>query len=161
MRIIIIRHGEAFPPSEKYTEANRPLTEIGRSDTKKVGEYYSGCNVVFDAIWTSPYVRAIQTKDNIFGDRSNKNVRIIDELKPNGNPTAVLKLLTSEFAPQTILGIVGHQPQIGRILSMMFGSREDVFDIQPATSIEAIMLKANQDRYHFKLIRFIHADHIP
>lgn len=160
MKVIIIRHGSAFPVSKNFSEEDRPLTEKGYIETKKMGKYYSRFNIKFDEIWVSPYIRAIQTKDNIFFQEIYDKQIILDELKPKEKPEPILKLIKSGYNETKILGIIGHQPQIGRILSKMLNTSEHVFDIQPATSIEVDILKSSNNTFQFKLIRFLQAQHI-
>jgi phosphohistidine phosphatase len=156
MRVFIIRHGSAFPISDKYNEENRPLTEEGHKETKKIGSYLSRFNIQFDIIWSSPYLRAIQTKENIFSSQSNFEFEILNELKPQENPEKVVNKVISQVANDKIIGIVGHQPQIGKILFNMLNTKPHIFDILPSTLIEVDILDTEKNRFEYKLKRFLH-----
>ncbi len=160
MKIFIIRHGNASPVSENYNEENRPLTEKGELEAKKLGQYYLKLGIKFDVIWSSPFVRAIQTKDNIFCSINYINYKVVDELKPWENSDYILRLIRSEYKETKILGIVGHQPQIGKILSKMFNISKDFIDIQPSTSIEIEMFKSAENSFQYRLISLLAINHI-
>ena len=149
MKVIIFRHGNAFPISNNFSEEDRPLTEKGQIETKKMGKYYSRFNIKFDEIWVSPYVRAIQTKNNIFSQVAYDKQIILEELRPKEKPELILKLLKAGYYVTKIVGIIGHQPQIGRMLSKMLNTNEHVFEIKPATSIEVDILKLSNNIFQF------------
>ena len=160
MRIFFIRHGSAFPISDKYNEENRPLTEEGHRETKRMGTYLSNFNIQFDIIWSSPYLRAIQTKNNIFSNQSNFEFQILDELKPQENPEKVVNRVISVHSDDKVIGIIGHQPQIGKILYIMLNTKHIIYDILPSTLIEVDILNTENNRFEYKLKRFLHSQHI-
>jgi broad specificity phosphatase PhoE len=61
--IFLIRHGDAFPgpeavlPGGKYDD--QPLSELGRKQAEAVAQTWG--NVKFDAIYSSPYRRTLET----------------------------------------------------------------------------------------------------
>lgn len=160
MRIIIIRHGSAFPISDKYNEENRPLTEEGHKETKQLGRYLSNFNLYFTNIWSSPYLRAIQTKDNIFSSVNIHEYKVLDELKPFEAPEKILEIITKVYSKKSFIAVVSHQPLIGRILAKMMNTNKNVFKILPATLVELEIQYNKKIRFEYKLIRFLHPQHI-
>jgi broad specificity phosphatase PhoE len=76
MKIYLIRHGhaahnlgfqtrgeEAYSSTDYYNSA---LTELGHTQTKKVGEKFEG-RVLVDRVYCSPLKRCVETARNIFG----------------------------------------------------------------------------------------------
>lgn len=160
MDIFIFRHGNAFPVSDKHNEENRPLTIEGQNETKNVGNYLSKHNIHFDIVLVSPYIRALQTKDNIFKYLNDDNLEILSELKPHENPDFVLHKIESEYNASKVVGIVGHQPQIGKIISKMLNTKPIVFDIKPASLIQLNIFKSENNKIEYKLVTFIQSRNI-
>jgi phosphohistidine phosphatase len=160
MKITFIRHGDACPVSKTYTEENRPLTEKGNSETKKVGEYLSNKKNKFDAVWISPYVRAIESKDNIIKNIEYKSLDISESLMPFEDPEVIIKKINSSYKTTHNILIIGHQPQIGKILSIMFETDETIFEVLPATSIEIEVKRTSHGDFKYVIKRFLQVDDI-
>lgn len=67
MEIYIVRHGETDWNKLFLIQGrnNNPLNNIGKSQAKKLGKYFKENNIVFDYIYSSPLLRAIQTAEII------------------------------------------------------------------------------------------------
>jgi broad specificity phosphatase PhoE len=68
VKIIFVRHGEAthnIAVNERYDTANIVLTDKGREQATKTGEYLNKVFGKFDEIYTSPLTRCVQTSDLI------------------------------------------------------------------------------------------------
>lgn len=150
MKIYFIRHGSATTISESYTEINRPLTEEGQQEAKKLGKYLSKIGVSFDKVWTSPYMRAIQTGQNICSFLNKCDAQTMEFLRPKDCPKKVINEIISSFPNYETLAVVGHQPQIGKILCNMIHAKHDTFEILPATLTEVTIIPNDkEDHYQF------------
>ena len=151
MKLIIIRHGSALPKSDAYSEENRPLTDNGQIETKKIGRYLLDFNIDFSAIWSSPYKRAIQTKDNIFPLLENSEHKILNELLPFESPEKIILKVNQVYEENNAIAIISHQPLLGELVATVLGTSSNKFAIVPASLIE---LSISKD-FNFKLLRFI------
>ncbi|AUI65958.1 MULTISPECIES: phosphohistidine phosphatase SixA [Glaesserella] len=123
MNIWIMRHGEASFHAK--TDNERPLTENGHmmafEQGKKLGEIFNNQKIKLDKVIVSPYLRAQQTKENVFKGlqavgfvQSFANIEEIwEEITPSGNPNIVVDYLhfLREEGAQNIL-IISHLPLV-------------------------------------------------
>ncbi|NEO26328.1 MAG: phosphohistidine phosphatase SixA [Kamptonema sp. SIO4C4] len=61
MEVYLIRHGIAGDRNDYPTDEERPLTDKGKSKTRKVAQRLKTLGLQFDLILTSPLRRAQQT----------------------------------------------------------------------------------------------------
>ena len=81
---MLVRHAEAVAPSDpRYEENDRPLTDAGRRDAERLaGELAAEAA---DAIYSSPYPRAVQTVEP-FARRVGSEISLVDDLHEAGSP---------------------------------------------------------------------------
>ncbi len=63
LELYLIRHGIAAERDTYAEDADRPLTELGRHKTQAVAERLRQLDCHWDALWSSPLVRARQTAE--------------------------------------------------------------------------------------------------
>jgi phosphohistidine phosphatase len=125
MMLYIVRHGIAMDRTDPKCppEPERPLTARGVQKTRSAALGLRALGVKPDALVTSPYVRAAQTAE-IFAEAlgfSPADVRVIDALKPTGNPAEVVKEILRMRAKQVIC--FGHAPHLDQMISQLAGAR--------------------------------------
>ena len=71
-RYFLVRHGETDLNALGvfYGNTDCPLNEKGKTQSKFVGEYLS--KIVFDKVYTSPFIRAVDSKNIILAENENK-----------------------------------------------------------------------------------------
>ncbi|UCF99186.1 MAG: phosphohistidine phosphatase SixA [Spirochaetaceae bacterium] len=119
MFLYILRHGEAKSESE---DPNRSLTARGREEVTAVCRAFSKIAPRVDAIWHSGKTRAEQTAAILAA-----SLRIEGRVQSrNGlNPNDPLPPLVEELAHQEAnLAIVGHLPQLGKLISVLLVETE-------------------------------------
>src|SRR6185295_4149911 len=60
MRLYFLRHADAFPGTD---DAVRPLSPLGKDQSRAVGKFLKKAGVEFDAAYSSPLVRAVETAE--------------------------------------------------------------------------------------------------
>ncbi|RTL45139.1 MAG: phosphohistidine phosphatase SixA [Candidatus Melainabacteria bacterium] len=128
MKVYLVRHGIAQERlgGAILNDSQRPLTDEGKSEMKQVGHALKRLNVKPDVIVSSPLVRAKQTAE-IIRDVLNfeDELKITDTLAPGGSPSSVYKYL-KQFAHVDEIFLVGHEPDIGMLVSNMLWAAADV-----------------------------------
>lgn len=134
MQLIILRHAVAFPrdPKRWPDDSQRPLTVEG---VKRARRAASGLKRIIDPparFLSSPLVRARDTA-TIFthGARWPKAVEC-EALRPEAPAEDVLEALRDEFRKEECVAVVGHQPQLGRLLALCLPgeTRSDAFQLK-------------------------------
>jgi phosphohistidine phosphatase len=112
MALFIIRHAPAEPTSESSDDAARPLTEEGRQRWRRAVKGLGKLGVQFDALYHSPWLRAVQTADALC-DLVQGNTQVTEHLAQAPTP-ALLELLQGER-----IALVGHEPWLGQLVAWL------------------------------------------
>src|SRR6478736_9274523 len=85
MKLYILRHGDAVEHGDsRYKENERPLTPKGLQRTKQLTHTLRQMEISFDAILSSPLIRARQTAEIVARGLDGK-VELIEHLTPAGS----------------------------------------------------------------------------
>ena len=112
MQLVIVRHGIAVDRTEGLRDAERPLTPKGRSRTQKIALWLKARWQCWDAVLSSPLVRAHQTADILQEAGLVSEVELFDALAPGGSFHDLEEWWNSRTSLETV-AIVGHQPDLG------------------------------------------------
>ncbi len=125
MNIYLLRHGLAVERgSAKYRDdRDRPLTAEGRAKVKRIAQAMTAMDLEFDAILSSPFVRARETAELVAaGVKPRRKVTLCDALAADAEPAEIVPHLTAlKPAPKEVL-LVGHQPYLGNLASLLLAS---------------------------------------
>ncbi len=130
MEIYFLRHanaGEAkFNPAK---DEQRPLDKLGVEQSHIVGRALAALRVEFDAIVSSPLLRAHQTASIVADEAGHKEKIITDDaLRPEATCDQFQQLLTRYSDKEAIL-MVGHNPSMTEFVSQLLlgkGSSEPI-----------------------------------
>ncbi len=121
MKLYLVQHAQAVAQD---VDSQRPLTEKGRRDIRKVAGFIKPLHIAVDCLWHSGKMRAIQTADVLAQVvKTNKPPAARDGLGPLDDVTA----LASELA--SIAGdvmIVGHLPFLAKLTSLLLTGSQSV-----------------------------------
>lgn len=118
MYLYLLRHGEADWPDWKKPDDERPLTEHGRKEMKKIADFLRALDIELDQIVTSPLPRAKETAQ-IVADKLNVKLREEPVLKPGFDPSGLAEIF--QKYPGDSIMIVGHEPDFSRSISALTG----------------------------------------
>ena len=121
MDLFVLRHGKAGQSSVDPDDRIRPLAPGGREEIREIARWMKKERFRFDAIATSPLIRASETAGIIARALDCKDRLVIwDELAPGGDPDTVC-YHAAQSGEDTAVLLVGHEPDlsslIGRIIS--------------------------------------------
>lgn len=131
MELYLMRHGIAYERDEwDGSEVSRPLTDEGVSRTRAVAKALKkDRQVVLDAIWTSPLVRARQTAE-LAAEALDVKLTECEALAPGTNFKILGKAFSKLDLPARLM-LVGHEPDFGILLGDLMGD-EDVHPFKKA-----------------------------
>src|SRR5215472_1834393 len=117
MNLYIMRHAEADDTAETGGDEARALTLRGRERTRDAADGLRTLGIHFDAILTSPLLRAAETAE-LIADQYSKNPppQIIPALSPNVPAGEAITAL-APFARHGNVLVVGHEPQVSKLVS--------------------------------------------
>jgi phosphohistidine phosphatase len=122
MKLYLLRHGDAGErDASSYTsDAARALTPKGIKRTRELAKFLKAAEVHFDTILSSPLIRAHQTAEIIAEELGmEKELRFVSELAPDHALTEVVALLASAPAKTEAMLLVGHEPGLSRLISLL------------------------------------------
>ncbi|GAB4297231.1 MAG: histidine phosphatase family protein [Ignavibacteriaceae bacterium] len=135
MNIYLIRHAEAEKLNPGLKDRQRALTQQGIEELKSslilMHNYVSKIDIIF----TSPYLRAVQTAEIIAESFKVKEKTVADKSVSPGFDSESLIELTAGYTFKEA-AFVGHQPDIGDILSELISDCYPNFEIKPSTIIK-------------------------
>jgi len=126
MNLYLLRHGIAVAGDEPGIESDgeRPLTAKGIKRMRKAAKGLRRLGIVFDAILTSPLVRARQTAEIVAEVLSlESQLQEISGLAPESSVENLLFGL-ARFQNREHLLLVGHQPLLGDTAAFLLHGKD-------------------------------------
>jgi phosphohistidine phosphatase len=122
MRLYFLRHGLAGD-RETWTgpDADRPLTEEGRSELRDVARGLARLDLKLDGIVTSPFARAAQTAEMAAPELGLRP--LVCPALASGFNLAALGPLLEAHADMRRLMLVGHEPDFSEVVGRLVASR--------------------------------------
>lgn len=153
MRFYLVQHGDAV---SKDIDPDRPLSDKGRLDVKKLQVFLSGHGVVVSQIWHSGKTRARETAELLRPLLSaSSEIHRRDGLAPNDAPQAFIEELHG--IDEDIL-VASHMPFVSRTVSQALAGSADraLIDFVPG-SIAGI---ARHDDGSWRLFMFVRPENL-
>jgi len=125
MRLYLMRHATAVPGGTPgYSDdSQRPLTDQGRDQARRVTQGLKRLKLPVDAIYTSPYVRAAQTAEEAAAILGGKViVKHLDALRAEVEPRETSLALRALPDHGHVL-LIGHEPHLSGWLAELTGAR--------------------------------------
>jgi len=130
MNLYILRHAEAEKEAEAGGDDGRRLTARGRERTREAAAGMRVLNLRFNAILASPLARAAETADLIATAYANDPPpQVFPALLGGITPADALAAL-GPFSRYENLMIVGHEPQLSGLLSLLLAGSSDIVHIR-------------------------------
>ena len=119
MKVYLVRHGEAV---SSQSDPQRPLSEQGHADIKKVASFIKHLGISVEQIWHSGKLRAAQTAEILAESVSvEKDCSAHEGLGPNDDVATI----TDEIeAYDTNIIIVGHLPFLAYLASLLLAGKD-------------------------------------
>lgn len=120
-QIWFLRHGEAEPHDSRDDDGERPLTATGERQSETAGRALARLGCEFDAIYTSPKIRA---RDTAKLAAQSLGVEAIEHkpLKSGFDRKDALEL--AEAFDRLL--VVGHEPDFSQVIHDLTGGRVDM-----------------------------------
>jgi phosphohistidine phosphatase len=121
MLLHLLRHAHAGDWSTwEGPDAERPLTEKGRSQSERLGRFLAGQRFMPDLLITSPKVRAVETAE-IVARALDASLAVDDRLAGSLDLATVDTILTAHGDPERPV-LVGHDPDFSDLVAELCGA---------------------------------------
>ena len=135
MRLYIVRHGIAIDREDPKCPADpeRYLTEEGVEKTKQVARGVAALGATADLLFSSPYVRAMQTAEIFAGalEYAKHKIWRTDLLLPGAEPSMLFRELAKDKQSLSVF-LFGHAPQLDEIIATALGSKHHLTSLKKA-----------------------------
>ncbi len=112
MRLWVVQHGDALA---KDVDPDRPLSERGQSDVKRLASHLAGCGVGVGRVVHSGKTRAQQTADILAAAlQARERVEAVKNLDPLDPPEPFAEECAGAAGD---LLVAGHMPFVGKLVS--------------------------------------------
>jgi phosphohistidine phosphatase len=121
--LVLVRHAHAGSrdPIHYSDDTLRPLTDKGRSTQLRISQYLHECDIVPTTIFSSPWLRAIQTAEILaqaFPDATEPPIVECPLLAATPNLRAIARAVGKQ-SDQATLAFVGHEPWLGQFAAAL------------------------------------------
>jgi phosphohistidine phosphatase len=122
VELVIVRHASAFArdPRRWPDDRERPLTPEGMLRARRTAAGLGRILAPPERVLTSPFVRAVETAAILTTHAGWAQASPCTDLAPEVPPEALLEALRAE--PARRIAIVGHEPQLGRLMAHCLAS---------------------------------------
>src|SRR5439155_8241815 len=125
MMLYVLRHGVAEEVGPEGTDGSRRLTPGGRRKLRAAAAGMRAFGVTFDAILTSPLVRAAETAAIVAEAQGSQAApRELSALEPGVPPPETVRALRA-FARYEHVVIVGHEPGLSGVVAFLLTGSPD------------------------------------
>jgi phosphohistidine phosphatase len=132
LRLTLLRHAHAQPPTAGAEDFVRPLTARGRAEATEMGKRLAQAGLVPDLILASSAQRTQMTVQLLAAacSLSQGRIRYLDELY-NATARRIWETALSNAGKSAHLLVCGHNPGISRLASGL-GADPEALDLPPA-----------------------------
>lgn len=128
MNLFLLRHGIAVDhgaPGIKK-DSDRPLTDEGIAQMHEITDAMRKLNLHWDVILSSPFIRARQTAEITAEDLGlKKKLKFSEHLASGANTRKVIEEINREYQDAENILLVGHEPDLSNLISMLVTGRLD------------------------------------
>lgn len=119
MNIYLMQHGKPVPKEE---DPDRPLSERGKQEVEKMAHFLKKARIEMEQVFHSGKTRAKESAEIMISKLSPGNSPLE---KPGLSPLDDTNLIAEEIKHcQKDLMIVGHLPQLGKLVSLLTSGNE-------------------------------------
>ena len=132
MKIYLMQHGEAL---SKQEDPDRPLSDKGKADVKKMAEFLDASDLRVEKIFHSGKTRARQTAELVSAAFAGfASIEACDGIAPNDDVKAFADVIGAQPADRLV---VGHLPFMAKLVSHLCIQDEDqaLVAYQPGTLV--------------------------
>jgi phosphohistidine phosphatase len=133
MMLYILRHATAEEAASSGDDGARKLTERSKEKMRGAAAGMRAMGLKFDAILTSPLARAAETAEIVSAAYENTPPPQVLPALATGVPAADAVAALRAFAKYGEVMIVGHEPQLGAVASILLTGAGDVAHLKLKT----------------------------
>ena len=119
MRIYLVRHSEAVNRVPPMPDAARYLSARGRVSFREMAHRFRDAGGRPTRIFTSPFLRAVQTAEILSESLRYDGDVVADPRLSPGFDVANLRSMLGEHPSEREIAFVGHEPDMGDILTRL------------------------------------------
>jgi phosphohistidine phosphatase len=118
MLLYLLRHAEAEPC--RTDDFSRRLTEKGRDQARRVGEFLEARKIIPDLILSSPVLRAKETAEIVTNKLAGADLSMVPWLACGMFPETALHELAAYQQFESVM-LVGHEPDFSSLIATLIG----------------------------------------
>jgi phosphohistidine phosphatase len=116
----LLRHGEALPAADG-DDASRPLSPRGIATLERLARHLAAIHWRPERAFSSPLRRAVESTRIVLPHDPGIEMSMLEELRPEGEPEAVVEALHAIGAAEGHVLLIGHQPLLGDLTGWLAG----------------------------------------
>ena len=142
MKLYLMRHGDAV---SEHSDPNRPLSPRGKTEVQKVAQFLKAANIKVNELYFSTKLRALETAQSVQATVNPKAKMVKKDFLSPDDPIG--KIVAELSHRKDDLMIIGHLPQLPRLISHLVLGDENRFVLSLDTSTVAAMYRDSQGHW--------------
>ena len=126
MRLYFLRHGVAEDAAPGQSDASRKLTDAGRAKMRREAQYLAGLGLKLDAVFSSPYPRALETAQIVQEICQFPPVVQEARIASGAFGLGALQAILAEHSGLSNALFVGHEPDLSETVQRLCGAVIDM-----------------------------------
>lgn len=122
--LILLRHAKSSWNDATVDDFDRPLNDRGRKAAGKVGKFLAKQETPIDLVLSSPAIRARQTLDLVLKRSALTPETRLDQRIYEASSSRLLEVVSQIDEDRKSVMLVGHNPGMEELLSLLTGSDE-------------------------------------
>lgn len=140
--LILLRHAHAESAVSGQADADRPLSEEGRSEAQAAGRWLAEQGLVPDRVLCSPALRTRETLDAVLASIGDKFERRDEAAIYDATPGDLAELADENRDAERLL-LVGHNPGFEQLAALMHSGQSGDYRGMPPGGIAVLRLPAD------------------
>lgn len=141
--LILLRHAHAEPQAGAQSDADRPLSQVGRDEAQAAARWLKEQGLVPDRVLVSPSVRTRETAQAVLDALDLPAPR--EEAAIYDASSGDLMALADQHRDATRLLMVGHNPGFEQLAALMHSGQSGDYRGMPPGGIAVLRLPADAD----------------
>jgi phosphohistidine phosphatase len=128
MILYLIRHAQADERGPQYPDdSKRPLIDKGIKQVKTLVKVLKALDIVFDQVFSSPYIRAAQTAEPLLPQlKKGRHIHYLDYLATDDYTQLLIEVQERLAKNDKAIALVGHEPYLGNLTAyLLTGDRDE------------------------------------
>ena len=119
--LLLLRHAKSISTEGKFADFDRPLSDRGREEARRIGRYIKQQTIQLDFVLSSPAVRARETTESVLQFAELRSEARYEDRIYEATPFSLTEVVSQVDDDRKRVLLVGHNPAMEELLGLLTG----------------------------------------